>query len=152
MSETATAPTSASAWRRDDEPRPVTLPSGNVALLRRPSLLQMMKRGEIPNPLMEAALELLDGQPTKDLGGMAEMIEFLALSCFVEPKVVPDEEAQNGDLPLSALSDADKLHAAVWAQGRTAELAPFREERTGTPDGSGGSSLRNEAERDARPE
>jgi len=40
------AATGASAWKRD-EPEMHTLPSGNVAVLQRPGVLAMMRRGEI---------------------------------------------------------------------------------------------------------
>jgi hypothetical protein len=144
-------PTAASDWKREaTEPELVILPSGNTALLKRPSMLAMMKQGEIPNPLMEAAVDLLDGQAPKDFGGLVELLEHIAIEAFVEPRISRNGSPQDGEIALSDLSDADKLFVSGWMRGVADEAAPFRTDGPGASAGGDGGEVRDEAERDAR--
>lgn len=64
-----------------------------VARLKRPSMLQMVKRGEIPNELLTKANDLFmtGGKriPTSDvtmLDGIFDIVDAIARETFVEPK------------------------------------------------------------------
>lgn len=139
------APTSASAWPVD-EAELHTLPSGGVALLRRPSVMEQLRRGEIPNPLLQAALEVAQGEPLQDYQQAAEFLAFSVASAFQEPPVSLDDEPENGELPLSAISDEDRRYVLVWIQQGVAGLATFRENGQGADAGGDGSDVRDEAE------
>ena len=138
-------PTRAPAWR-GGEPELHTLPSGNVALLRRPSLMEMMRRGEIPNPLIEAAVEMVDRRGASDYAQTADIVAFMVASAFVEPAVCYEGETAPYELPVAAISDRDRTYVLGWIHGAVVELAPFREDGAGAADGSHGGSVRVEAE------
>lgn len=140
-----TAPTTVDAWPVD-EAELHTLPSGGVALLRRPSVMEQLRRGEIPNPLLQAALEVAQGEPLQDYREAAEFLAFSVASAFVEPKVSLDDEPENGELPLSKLSDEDRRYVLVWIQQGVAGLATFREDGAGADGRSDGGGVRDEAE------
>lgn len=138
-------PTTAASWPVD-EAELHTLPSGGVALLRRPSIMEQLRRGEIPNPLLEAALEVAQGSPLTDYQEAAEFLAFSVASAFQEPKVSLEDEPDDGELPLSAISDADRQYVLIWIQQGVAGLATFRQDGASTATGSDGGGVRDEAE------
>lgn len=125
-------------------PELVELPSGNVARLLRPQLSVMLKRGQIPNPLLPAAVASMDGG-VEDAKAALELVDFLVAAAFVEPKVTVDQDAGEGELSVDALSEADKAFVVKWTQRGVAALATFREERAGTGGGDDGGAVLDEA-------
>ena len=139
------APTSASEWRRD-EPELHTLPSGNTALLTRPRTLDMIRKGEIPNPLLEVAIDAASGGRPADPAAAIDFLDFMVSRAFLEPKVALDDEAGPGELSVEDLSDADKNYVLIWVQRGVAGLASFRSLGESPAPGSDGRGLRDEAE------
>ena len=139
------AATGASAWKRD-EPEMHTLPSGNVAYLERPSIMEQLRKGEIPNPLLSAALEVAQGEPLTDYQEAAEFLAFMVASAFVEPKVTLEDSPANGELPIKKISDEDRRYVLAWVQRGVAGLASFRDDPAGTANSSDGGGVRDEAE------
>lgn len=140
--------TSASEWKRD-EAELHRLPSGNQALLKRPALLAMAQKGEIPNPLLGAAVNAATGGEVPDLEKAAALVDFMIAAAFVEPRVeIPDDggDVSSGALSIADLSDMDKNYVLVWIQRGVAGLASFRALGEGTDDGGDGSGVRDEAE------
>lgn len=139
--------TPASDWKRDNEPVLHELPdSGNMALLQRPSLLDSLRRGEISNPLLDAAMQAAQGAPISDYGQAAELLALMVARAFVEPRCVTDGNPDEGEIDVSWLSDRDRQYVLAWVQEGLAGLAPFREERAGARGGSDGEDVRDEAE------
>jgi hypothetical protein len=100
--------------------------SGNVAQLRKPSLMTMMRRGEIPNPLVAAAVDVLDQRATQDYQATAELLAFLVSSAFVEPVCVYDRDPGDGEISVDWLSDRDQQYILQWINsGEVPDVVPF---------------------------
>lgn len=142
----------AAGWKRN-EPQEVELPSGNVALLQRPHVTAMMRRGEVPNPLLAVALKGVSGDTSEmapeDFAAGSEYVAFIVAKTFVDPQVVLDGEVAEGALHFDDLDDADVEFVFGWAEGTVRELVPFRDGRGGAAAGGGGDALGDTAEPDA---
>jgi hypothetical protein len=135
--EAEAAGTAPSEWKRDNLPQAHTLPSGNIAVLRRPSLMEMLRHGEIPNPLLDVALEVAQGQPLTDYKQAAEFLSVMVANAFVEPRMTTeDEPIAEGEIAISWLDDNDRQYVMAWVQKGIAGIAPFRKDGAG-PRGSG---------------
>jgi hypothetical protein len=148
--------TPASAWKRKTETVtsfPVTLPSGNVARLRRTlDLPQLLTSGKIPNPLAGVVNEMITSKkpsadmrkvPEKDriqvVTQMVQLINKQLPKIFVEPVVesqpVHWDEAEQGEwapnegaLSIDEIDPEDAVFAFQFAQGGPTEVASFREQ------------------------
>lgn len=128
-SQTSEAPqppleaTPATAWRKKrEEGFLTTLPSGNVARIRRTmDLLTLLKTGSIPNPLRGVLQKSMNkgGAPQKvdlnefDREALEQFIDLLdntLASCFIEPKVQPTPEAPQKP------EEATEEEVAEWRQ------------------------------------
>lgn len=97
--------TSAGAWKSASgtKPGPLTVPSGNVCLVRRPGLTTFMAQGLIPNSLLPLLQQAADGKGIDDatmqkglgevardpkkLQDMLRMADAVTIHCVVEPTV-----------------------------------------------------------------
>lgn len=120
--------------------RELTLPSGNVALVRRVGLDVFLREGRVPNtllPVMRGALagkrmtlknEDLSEQMIQD---MLSMQDTVLVACVVEPKVfnVPQNEDDRDPEKLYAdeVDLIDKQFVFQWAVGGTSDVEKFRE-------------------------
>jgi hypothetical protein len=123
MSGTAT-PTPASEWKVEEE-EAVTLPSGNVATLKRPQLSVLIRHGEVPETLLQAAGALASGEAPDDLATAVQLTDLLISFAFVNPKIALDD-AGDGDLSIEALADQDKVFVAAWIKGDGETMAAIR--------------------------
>jgi hypothetical protein len=98
---TAQKPSSATAWKKARE-HTVTLPSSAVVTITIPNLARMMKAGEIPNQLVEAAIGAQEKRQItrEDIERDWEFTSWLIPQMVVEPKIKPEEV---GDLPAQDL-------------------------------------------------
>jgi hypothetical protein len=126
-----------SEWRAKRD-KQVTLPSGNVVTLRKVSLQQLMKQGQIPAPLAGFIEPLLKTKSDPQISmsefpQIGEVEALVVMACVVEPKIVNDlytdaRWTSEDEIPLSDFDDED-IHAIYeWANGRASQLAPFRAE------------------------
>jgi len=114
-----------------------TLPSGKVARLRRPSLLAMIARGSLPNPVAAKLHRLLtsDDVPTSDEERLAQyaktadtLVEIASLA-FVEPRLILDRAPDYGNGEIGPFDLADRDLTWIYytlTQGADDESAPFR--------------------------
>ena len=144
--------TAASAWSKPAEiveGHLLTLPSGNVARLRRTlNLPHLLRKGKIPNPLAAQVEQMISSkkpvvQPSEDdkelLLQMIELIHSQLPKIFVEPRIElePDEwdedeqgqwQPSEGAIAIEWLAPEDAMFAFSFAQGGPAEVARFREQ------------------------
>lgn len=99
------------------------------AKLRRPSMLKMVKSGQIPNGLLRTANMLFAGGVEKELDrddefmkDMFEMIDVLAEAVFVEPSW---EELKNAGIELT---DEQYMFIFNYTQEGVKALEPFRQD------------------------
>lgn len=105
-----------------------------VARVKKPNLLALVAHGKIPNPLMEAAMGLFNGNEkdmdrlTKDpksLANLYGLMEVLAKECLIEPSF---EDLQEAGIELS---QEQLLSVVMYAQGGITALENFRNESRG---------------------
>lgn len=85
---------------------PVTLPSSTVVDIRIPNLPEMIESGEIPNDLIDVAIEVAQGTrkvTSKDIKEQAEFYRHLVSKTVVNPKVTPEQ------VPEIPYEDTDML-------------------------------------------
>lgn len=135
--------TSVSDWK--SKAAPTELPSGNKARIKIPGVEMMLQSGKIPNRLLSIMTEQLnDGEEINtdeimkgivenpdELTQMIDMVDFLAVRCFVEPKVYPNppegEEPDEDKLYAGDIAFEDKIFILNAAVGGTKDLDQFRE-------------------------
>lgn len=64
--------TSAATYPGYAAPTPVELPSGATFLLRKPQIMKMMRKGQIPNPLMEIVNDVFNERDATELAAEAD--------------------------------------------------------------------------------
>lgn len=105
--------TSASAWKKQTvQGTPLTVPSGNVCLVRAPGMSVFLKQGVIPNGLMPMIQDAMDKGKVPDdasldasLGAMLEdpeklqqlvdLTDAVAVYCCLEPKLEHPPQEMN---------------------------------------------------------
>lgn len=88
-----TAPNSLDAWKKAAV-HEVTLPSNTKVKIKLPDLPALLKAGEIPNPLVEVALNFSGNAPriTPDvISSQVDFTRFLIAKTVVEPAVTADD-------------------------------------------------------------
>jgi hypothetical protein len=98
MTSTKTTKTS---WKKAAVHEGITLPSGTVVSIRLPNLSLMLKTGNIPNTLVDAAVEMQNVISKGNAEITREMIEqqwdyysFLVSKTVVEPELTAEEVAE----------------------------------------------------------
>ena len=98
-----TTKTTKASWKKAAVHEGVTLPSGVVVSIKLPNLSLMLKTGNIPNSLVEAAVEMQNAMSRGTAEITKEMIEqqwdyysFLVSKTVVDPEITQEEVA---DIP-----------------------------------------------------
>lgn len=125
--------TSVQAWRAQNTPVEVRLPSGNVALLRKVHLLDLAMGGSIPSTIMTRAMDekkagtlSVEGmlRDPEELQRWMGAINPVVIAAFVEPRV--GETRTDDTLGIDEISAEDKLAVFAWANAGAERLAEFR--------------------------
>jgi hypothetical protein len=169
--------TTAAEWKQNsDAPVPVTVPSGNTCLARKPGMRAFVKAGLIPNSLLPIVMRAVRKQAEPDFkelegdGGrlqdMIRLMDNVVVHCVMEPRVHPtppqedlsdarydeDFERDEDKLYVDQVDPDDKAFLFQWACGGTSDLEQFREQSEQLLAGaSGGQDVRRPAKRAARP-
>ena len=120
-------------WRAAREQvEPKTLPSGQVAMLRRVHLLDLVEAGKIPDALSGLVLEVIDEgikEPDlQDLTGYIEVVNLMAVAAFVDPPLVQGKGTDEA-LGVEEVSFQDRAAVFAWANEEAQKLRPFRKEQ-----------------------
>lgn len=106
MSETTESPkaSSAAGWKKARVHEGVTLPSGVVVDITVPNLVTLISSGELPNPLIDAAMKAQGGDPeaggklsVETLKDTWDFIKFIVPKMLVKPTITADDV---DDLPV----------------------------------------------------
>lgn len=114
--------TSKDKWIKIHE---LTLPSGNVAELKRVALVDLIVSGGIPDSLSARAVEMASQTRVQQLSA-AELKEYegvvnqVVAAAMVEPHVGP------GGLNIADIDFIDRVQIFNWANGSAHSLRPFR--------------------------
>jgi len=123
-------------WRREREEGLLErLPSGKVARLRKLSLLSLMERGKIPDPLSGLISEMIGGGKKLAVNldvfqDFAEILKLVCMAAFVEPRIVEDPQADD-EIGIEDVGFNDRLHVFNWCQEEIRFLTPFRPQSEG---------------------
>ena len=110
----------------------ITLESGNVLRVGRPSIGNLMKTGQLPSELANAAVKVQSGGNTSpdDIKKFTEYQEKLVKLAVIEPKVVESNaNYDNGEINISDLSDDEQTEIMIYVNGGLEALAKFRQQR-----------------------
>lgn len=149
--------TKPSEWKRKAErTKTVKLPSGNEVKVRRPSLLNLMRRGIVPKHLYQVAMNAMDGKDpgTMKAEDMKPFVEFMAvfvIAAVVEPTIVMNDKPKENEISIGLLTDEDQFKIFIECQAKEAgegseTLEPFREKHESPASGRDGEKVRPEAE------
>lgn len=139
--------TSGKQWRTGT---PVQLPSGNVAALRRPSVLTMVSGDDAPEFLKHIVADNINGRKPsgttfeitpENLPGLNQTLEKVTRACFANPRIVDDPQGED-EISLADVSDGDRIAVFQWLIGDALETAQsFPAQQVGdvgaVPDGDG---------------
>lgn len=93
------------AWSAKRVHEDVTLPSGQLVDIRLPNLNKMLKSGDIPNPLADAAIEFANSQSQEVTREILESsFEF---ACFIVPQAVVAPEISSEDVANDVIPPED---------------------------------------------
>ena len=98
-----------------------------VARIKRPSMLVLMKKGKIPNQLLQTASGLFGGkginyEDEESLNQMFDLLDIMAEACFVEPKLSELKELEID------LTDDQYMFIFNYSQQGVKALDSFRRE------------------------
>jgi hypothetical protein len=105
------------------------LPSGNVAMLKRVSLVDLVEQGGIPQTLTGLVVEMAQKQQLRQLSleelhDFADVVNLVVKACFIDP-VVADEPTEHS-LGVREISFVDRAEVFRWANEAAQRLRPFR--------------------------
>lgn len=103
----------------------VRLPSGNVAKLKRVSLLGLAAQGQLPDFFTGIVVSSMNGSNQgianpKAIPEMNKAMTVICKECFVSPQIV-DDNPNDTQITMHDLTDMDKAFVVKWASGGKAE-------------------------------
>lgn len=148
--KTSAKPTTKNTWKRN-KGEELELPSGNVALVKRPGMETFLQEGLIPDtlmPLINEAIAKGKGAPpeklaeaTKDPKVIIEMMDAMdrvVAKVVIEPKVLWHKDSEGNEIPETDRDEdliytddvvfEDKSFIFNYAVGGTRDLERFRSE------------------------
>jgi hypothetical protein len=125
------AVTGLSAWRAQAEGQLFTLPSGNVAKLRRVHVLDLVQQGKVPDTLTGLVAQMIDTKNVtvqvtlEDLDDYVDVVNLVCIAAFAEPRLAA--EPSDDALGVSELTFVDRAAVFEWCHVETRRLEPFRQ-------------------------
>jgi hypothetical protein len=129
-------PTSGKAWREGNTVV-LRLPSGRIARVRAVGPDVILRNGSLPDSLTGIIAQIMEGggevpKPSTldDLRGMADFMNVVTQSAFVEPRVV-ETPAADDEIGLDDIDWPDKEFLMGVVGASTRALESFRDEQAG---------------------
>ena len=119
--------TPVSDWQTSHE---LTLPSGNVARLKRVALIDLILQGGIPDTLSSRAVEMA-GQTQQRKLTVQELRDYEAVVNLVVKAAMIEPEISDQGLAISDIDFIDRVQIFNWANGGVHNLRPFRNKPAG---------------------
>lgn len=138
------AVSSAQAFRKKkldyDEGEVISLPSGLVVKVKRPSVPHMIKAGRLPASLAAAQFRMQTSQneaSDKDVERIYQLQLKIVELALIEPKVAQAPDYDAGEISIDDIepTDCDAIYA--WVNGGDEALSKFRDGGAGLPAGPG---------------
>lgn len=131
----ASQTTSASSFRQRAQEREagqiLELSSGNTVRVARPSVSKLIKTGQLPSELANAAIKVQSGgnTSTDDLNKFMQYQERLVKLALLSPKISDTPNYDNDEISLDDLADDEQTEILLFVNGGLDALAKFREQR-----------------------
>lgn len=116
------------AWRRERRAgKLLTTASGLVLRVKRATLIDLVRAGHIPQPLLGAADELFNaGRLTlADAVRYMDTVEAIVRAVVVEPRIVDGESDRDDELGMAELTADEKLSVVNYINSTPVGLFPF---------------------------
>jgi len=131
------APTSVADIRKRSQDRKqgtlITLSSGITLRIGRPSVNNLVKTGQLPAELANAAIKVQSGTPNLTDHDMKKYVEYnerIVLLSVMEPKIVASDPTDE-QIALEDLGDDDRNEILLYVNGGLEALAKFRADGSG---------------------
>lgn len=137
--EQPTAVTSAADFKKQSEARKagvmLTLPSGAVVRVGRPSVNKLIAAGHVPSDvaavIMQGGNKNASNLGAKEFAKLVELQRIVTLHAVIEPKVVDGEaNYDEGEISIEDLTDDDQSAILIYVQSGVTDLSKFRSERS----------------------
>lgn len=117
--------------QRNIEGELLTLTSGEKFRVRRPSITNMVKTGQVPANVAGAALKFDSGKPMsdRDVTRLFELKEIVTTHSLLSPKIVENPNYEEDEIALSDLTEDEINDVYTYVQVGLEELTRFREKR-----------------------
>lgn len=136
----STVKTTKASWKKAAVHEGVTLPSGTIVSIKLPNLSLMVKTGQIPNTLVDAAVEMQNVAARGEEEISREMIEqqwdytaYLVSRTVVEPAITEEEVAEIPAEDVEMLvefalrqRDIDAVYRHIGGLDKLASFRKFR--------------------------
>lgn len=134
--------TSASQFKKDAAQRAegqlITLSSGHTLRVGRPSVNNLVKTGQLPSELANAAIKMQSGGQINDhdMKKYVEYNERIVKLSVISPKIVDTPNYDNDEIAINDLSDDERSEILLYVNGGLEALAKFRSNGSGVSAGS----------------
>lgn len=109
----------------------LTLSSGETVKVRRPSITNMVKSGQVPANVAGAALKFDSGKPMsdRDVQRLFELKEIVTRAALLSPRVTKEPNYDNDEIAFDDLTEDEINDVYMYVQVGLEELSKFREKR-----------------------
>lgn len=134
--------TGAGEFRKDSQARKdgqlITLSSGHTLRIARPSVNNLVKSGQLPSELANAAIKMQSGGTINDtdMKRYVEYNERIVKLSVVSPKIVDEPNYDNDEISVDDLDDNERSEILLYVNGGLEALAKFRSNGSSVPTGS----------------
>ncbi len=136
------AQTTASDFRKTSQARKagelITLSSGHTLRISRPSVNNLVKSGQLPSELANAAIKMQSGGTIndQDMKRYVEYNERIVKLSVVSPKIVDEPNYDNDEISVDDLDDNERSEILLYVNGGLEALAKFRSNGSSVSTGS----------------
>lgn len=134
--------TGANEFRKDAQARKdgqlITLSSGHTLRIARPSVNNLVKSGQLPSELANAAIKMQSGGTINDtdMKRYVEYNERIVKLSVVSPKITENPNYDNDEISIDDLDDNERSEILLYVNGGLEALAKFRSDGSSVPTGS----------------
>lgn len=136
-------PTSAAQFRSASKKRTegelIELSSGNSLVIARPSINNLVKTGQLPSELANAAIKVQSaggGINDQDMKKYVEYNERIVKLSVKSPAIVDNPRDGENEISIEDLSDDERNEILLYVNGGLDALSKFRSQRSSVPTGS----------------
>lgn len=109
-----------------EEGKVVTLPSGLLCRVKRPSIQKLLRDGHIPSDVAAGLANQTPGQ-SADINDLLTIATAIAKEAFVDPQIVDEPDYAKGQIAVTDLDENDLAFIVTFVQTGNEDIAKFRQ-------------------------